>query len=121
MMLQEEVTKTCHQRCTWCISKTLNKNKIKLGSRSPFPKVRITLGNRTTSKSLKRSGCGKEKCICSVKRKKKKKKKEILSPGDRLNQKGAIFPTPSDHLLNSLRLSNSSFVLLHIVLSHFQC
>lgn len=50
-----------------------------------------------------------------------KKKKEILSPAYRLNQKGAIFPTPSNHLLNTLGLSNSSFVLLHIVLNHFQC
>lgn len=65
-----------------------------------------------------------DKCICrkkGKKNKKKKKKKEILSPGDRLSRKGAVFPTPSNHLLNSLGLSNSSFVLLHIVLSHFQC
>lgn len=89
-------------------------------------RLRATLGNRITSKSHKGRGCrwtNASTVVRSVSEavKKKKRKKEILSPGDRLNRMGAAFPTPSNHLLNSLGLSNSSFVLLHIVLSHFQC
>lgn len=51
----------------------------------------------------------------------KKKKKGSSITWRQVESKECCVSHPFNHLLNSLGLSNSSFVLLHIVLSHFQC